>query len=264
MELNPAGDEDRSHLRRLSGRVLGRLNFWTKDKNLEPMSAETCFLPRALIESITYIKANGLQTIGIFRVPGDAQKVDMLQAAYDNGQVNVLHKHDCSVHDVATLLKKSIRNMEEPLLPFAAYKKFLKVARKYERPTKTPFLRHKRSESNINATDRCESSEKDPASVYMASKRARQVCDITLTLPPPQCRTLSMILNLLYMISLLSEDNRMTAQALAVVFAPTLMQTPDNISPQTVLREMPIAIAATKILIENASALPQSLLSTAA
>lgn len=228
------------------------------------------FLPPVLCECILYIKANGLQMPGIFRIPGENNRVKALIAAYEKGQEGILENcPDLTVHDVATLLKSSIRNMPEPLVPFPVYKKFLRAIRRFEEGANNKsmipsfFTRHRRSDTgnssvaSIESTDDSTSpSQQALADEILAARRARVVCDVALTLPPRQCQCLSMVLNLLYIISELSNVNKMTTQALAVVFAPTLMHTPDNVPPETVLRDMPIAIAATKILIENAEALP--------
>ncbi|GBG33435.1 Rho GTPase activating protein, putative [Hondaea fermentalgiana] len=251
------------------------------------------FMPPVICECVLYLKAHGLQTQGIFRIPGENSRVKALAEAYARGQKGLLEENpSVSVHDVATLLKTSIRNLPEPLVPFHVYKKFLRAMRKFEDGGFKPsghsafgasangpghannlatkrtsfFARHLRSDtgssitsvgglSNVTTEGSFASSQTlvdDP----QVARRARVICEVALTLPLRQCQCLSMVLNLLYIVSELAAENKMTTQALAVVFAPTLMHTPDNVPPETVLRDMPIAIAATKVLIENAEALP--------
>jgi len=195
-------------------------------------------LPSVLCDCILYLKEFGLTTTGLFRVPGEASKVKFLQEAYHTNKTGVLQTGEYSVHDVAGLLKLSIRQLEIPLVPFHVYKKIL---REFRKVGEQGWFHRRRGSTGSPG----------------AENLANSVCEVALkNLSDEQIRGLSMILNLLFVVSSLSAVNKMTTQALAIVFAPTLMSVPDDVAPQVVLRDMPIAIAATKILIENASALP--------
>eukprot|EP00511_Aplanochytrium_stocchinoi_P013021 CAMPEP_0204888058 /NCGR_PEP_ID=MMETSP1349-20130617/19258_1 /ASSEMBLY_ACC=CAM_ASM_000710 /TAXON_ID=215587 /ORGANISM="Aplanochytrium stocchinoi, Strain GSBS06" /LENGTH=95 /DNA_ID=CAMNT_0052051203 /DNA_START=1 /DNA_END=285 /DNA_ORIENTATION=+ len=57
---------------------------------------------------------------------------------------------------------------------------------------------------------------------------ARAVLEVALTLPKAQCACLGMLLQFLREVAEKSDKNKMSIQALAVIFAPSLMKTPDN------------------------------------
>ncbi|KAL4617324.1 rho GTPase-activating protein 24 [Arapaima gigas] len=82
---------------------------------LAPMLVEQC---------VDFIRQWGLQEEGLFRLPGQANLVKELQDAFDCGEKP---SFDCNtdVHTVASLLKLYLRELPEPVIPFAKYDDFL-------------------------------------------------------------------------------------------------------------------------------------------
>jgi hypothetical protein len=61
------------------------------------------------------------------------------------------------------------------------------------------------------------------------SERLQKFCEVTHTLPPPNLFLLQHFVAFLRIISLYSDYSKMTPSNLAIVFAPNLMQTSDNL-----------------------------------
>lgn len=62
----------------------------------------------------------GLHEVGIFRLPGQASRIQALKDLYDSGsQEDFASTED--VHTVASLLKLYLRELPQPVVPFVLY-----------------------------------------------------------------------------------------------------------------------------------------------
>ncbi|XP_030197337.1 rho GTPase-activating protein 24 isoform X2 [Gadus morhua] len=82
---------------------------------LAPMLVEQC---------VDFIREQGLQEEGLFRLPGQANLVKELQDAFDCGEKPSFDRNT-DVHTVASLLKLYLRELPEPVVPFSQYDCFL-------------------------------------------------------------------------------------------------------------------------------------------
>ncbi|XP_007902772.1 rho GTPase-activating protein 22-like isoform X1 [Callorhinchus milii] len=87
-------------------------------KRLAPLLVEQC---------VDFIREHGLNEEGLFRMPGQANLVKELQDSFDCGE-KPLFDSDTDVHTVASLLKLYLRELPEPVIPFAKYEDFLSCA----------------------------------------------------------------------------------------------------------------------------------------
>jgi hypothetical protein len=71
----------------------------------------------------------GLEIEGIYRLSGSAMHLQIFRDVFDKGEVPNFPGYNADAHVVAGLLKKFLREMAEPVIPFALYPKFLEVAR---------------------------------------------------------------------------------------------------------------------------------------
>lgn len=185
--------------------------------------------PTLVCDCIAYLRANGMDTEGVYRIPGDSNTVDFLKAEYEkhNGADDT---HDVltnggstmSVHDVATLCKMFFRELPSPLVPHTHYDVLMDAVR----------TEHASKEELIKAT-----------------------VDVVRSLPDPNKSLLGMLLNFLSELSQNSEVNKMTPANLATCFAPSLLRAPDDADPTQALMDMSTAIGALNILIKVADVL---------
>lgn len=92
-----------------------------------------------------YLKANGLETQGIFRIAGNGKRVKELQFVFSSppsygAKFNNWEAY--SVHDVASLLRRFLNNLEEPLVPLKFYNDFRKPIEERPRIIKHMSSRH--------------------------------------------------------------------------------------------------------------------------
>nr|XP_048277184.1 rho GTPase-activating protein 22 isoform X3 [Myodes glareolus] len=85
---------------------------------LAPLLVEQC---------VDFIRERGLGEEGLFRMPGQANLVRDLQDSFDCGE-KPLFDSTTDVHTVASLLKLYLRELPEPVIPFARYEDFLSCA----------------------------------------------------------------------------------------------------------------------------------------
>jgi hypothetical protein len=74
-------------------------------------------IPQVLIWLIDFIRKNGLEAVGIFRLSGDTTEVERIKKLYDEGKRFELDSYN-DVHVISSLLKLFLRNLPEPLLTF--------------------------------------------------------------------------------------------------------------------------------------------------
>ncbi|XP_055577208.1 rho GTPase-activating protein 22 isoform X1 [Falco cherrug] len=84
-------------------------------QRLAPLLVEQC---------VDFIRERGLTEEGLFRLPGQANLVKDLQDSFDCGE-KPLFDSNTDVHTVASLLKLYLRELPEPVIPFAKYEDFL-------------------------------------------------------------------------------------------------------------------------------------------
>ncbi|XP_064000847.1 rho GTPase-activating protein 22 isoform X6 [Pogoniulus pusillus] len=84
-------------------------------QRLAPLLVEQC---------VDFIRERGLREEGLFRMPGQANLVKDLQDSFDCGE-KPLFDSNTDVHTVASLLKLYLRELPEPVIPFAKYEDFL-------------------------------------------------------------------------------------------------------------------------------------------
>ncbi|KAJ3608137.1 hypothetical protein NHX12_025187 [Muraenolepis orangiensis] len=97
---------------RLEDTVLYEKKFGPR---LAPLLVEQC---------VDFLRDRGLDEEGLFRMPGQANLVKELQEAFDCGD-KPLFDSNTDTHTVASLLKLYLRELPEPVVPFAKYDDFL-------------------------------------------------------------------------------------------------------------------------------------------
>ncbi|XP_048195176.1 rho GTPase-activating protein 22 isoform X2 [Perognathus longimembris pacificus] len=158
---------------------------------LAPLLVEQC---------VDFIRERGLTEEGLFRMPGQANLVRDLQDSFDCGE-KPLFDSTTDVHTVASLLKLYLRELPEPVIPFARYEDFLSCAQ---------LLTKDEGEGTLEL--------------------AKQVSN----LPQANYNLLRYICKFLDEVQAHSNINKMSVQNLATVFGPNILR-PQIEDPVTIM-----------------------------
>ncbi|CAL9687925.1 unnamed protein product [Knipowitschia caucasica] len=147
-------------------------------------------VPVLVEQCVSFIREHGLKEEGLFRAPGQTNHVRELQDAFDRGEKPVFDS-TTDVHTVASLLKLYIRELPEPVIPFAKYTQFLSCAQ-------------------IITKDR--------------EMAVVELCKQVKSLPQVNYNLLCYICRFLDEVQSHSNENKMSVQNLATVFGPNVLR----------------------------------------
>ncbi|CAJ0594420.1 unnamed protein product [Cylicocyclus nassatus] len=198
-------------------------------------------VPRIVENCTQYLMAYGLNTVGLFRVAGNAKRCRQLKSTLEKvgGGTAISDElvENTTAHDVATLLKEYFRDLPQSLLPREHYQAYITAAR------------------------------------FSFEERVEVIRLLFSLLGPPNIDTLYVLLKFLHEVSLHCHDqtgaeaeqvvqgNRMDARNLATIFAPSILR-PDHgkLHASLVENEQQIAIVETMIAhVEEVFRIPKEL-----
>lgn len=87
-------------------------------------------VPLALQRMLAEIEARGLQEIGIYRISGSKVTIDALQQAFKTRpaeSIDLQHGEFSDVHVLSNLVKLWLRELPEPVVPFAFYRPMIAI-----------------------------------------------------------------------------------------------------------------------------------------
>ncbi|XP_041518068.1 rho GTPase-activating protein 19 isoform X2 [Microtus oregoni] len=156
--------------------------------------------------SLMSLKRKDLRVEGLFRVPGNSVRQQLLRDALNNGTDIDLDSGEFHSNDVATLLKMFLGELPEPLLTHKHFHVHLKIADLMQ-------FDDKGNKTNIPDKER--------------QIEALQL--LFLILPPANRNLLKLLLDLLYQTAKKQDKNKMSAYNLALMFAPHVLW-PKNVT----------------------------------
>ncbi|NXD25167.1 MYO9A protein, partial [Spelaeornis formosus] len=162
---------------------------------LSRLTSEERTVPLLVEKLINYIEMHGLYTEGIYRKSGSTNKIKELRQGLDTDIDNV-NLDDYNIHVIASVFKQWLRDLPNPLMTFELYEEFLRVMGLQER-----------------------------------KETVRGVYSVIDQLSRTHLSTLERLIFHLVRIALQEETNRMSANALAIVFAPCILRCPDTTDP---------------------------------
>ena len=179
--------------------------------------SDNCEVPRFVQECISVIesKPEYLKTDGVYRQSGNLSVVQKIRLQIDQGNLNCLDTVD-DVHVLTGALKLFFRELKEPLIPWEAVEKLL---------------------SAINLPSK--------------KSRLRTIKEIVGRLPATHFSTLIYLLNHLDKVTQYKEVNRMASPNLAIVFGPTLMWPPAQLTTTNMALNMMQQNMIVEALISN-------------
>ncbi|XP_041082739.1 unconventional myosin-IXAa-like isoform X6 [Polyodon spathula] len=152
-------------------------------------------VPLVVEKLINYIEMHGLYTEGIYRKSGSTNKIKELKLGLDT-DVNSMNLDDYNIHVIASVFKQWLRDLPNPVMTFELYEEFLRAMGLQEK-----------------------------------KEIIRGVYSVIDQLPRTHLNTLERLIFHLVRIAMQEDTNRMSSNALAIVFAPCILRCPDTIDP---------------------------------
>ncbi|SCV06072.1 LANO_0H21484g1_1 [Lachancea nothofagi CBS 11611] len=199
-------------------------------------------IPILVAKCGAFLKSKALQTSGIFRIAGNNKRVKELQyifSAPPSYGTKLSDWDGFTVHDAASLLRRYLNNLEEPLVPLSMYEQFRKPLQ--DRPR---ILKHLAQgmvkDPALDAGEPKATAEVDKEKAQMKAVRhkKRLTRDIRAALKEYEVlfsslssdskQLLIYLLDLLSLFAQQSDVNLMTARNLAAVFQPSIMSHPQH------------------------------------
>lgn len=162
---------------------------------LSRLTSEDRAVPLVVEKLINYIEMHGLYTEGIYRKSGSTNKIKELRQGLDTDAESV-NLDDYNIHVIASVFKQWLRDLPNPLMTFELYEEFLRAMGLQER-----------------------------------KETIRGVYSVIDQLSRTHLSTLERLIFHLVRIALQEDTNRMSANALAIVFAPCILRCPDTTDP---------------------------------
>ena len=190
-------------------------------------------VPLVIVSCGSYLKANALQVEGIFRLAGSNRRIKQLQLIFstppDYGAK--IDWEGYTVHDAASILRRYLGSLNEPLIPFNLYDSFRQLLIE-----KNELLQYFKENDTKNSASLKEALKKDKPKrkliIHQRKQLLKEFAILFEKLPPIQRRVLFYLLDMLAMFNLKSEFNRMPAKNLASIFQPSILFHPkDDMNP---------------------------------
>uniref|UniRef100_A0A3B3TDD5 Myosin IXA n=1 Tax=Paramormyrops kingsleyae TaxID=1676925 RepID=A0A3B3TDD5_9TELE len=172
-------------------------------------------VPLVVEKLINYIEMHGLYTEGIYRKSGSANKIKELKQGLDT-DLNSMNLDEYNIHVIASVLKQWLRDLPNPLMTFELYEEFLRA---------------------MGLQDRKEV--------------IRSIYSVIDQLSRTHLSTLERLIFHLVRVALQEETNRMSANALAIVFAPCILRCPDTIDPLQSVQDISRTTACVELIIDE-------------
>ncbi|XP_034390130.1 unconventional myosin-IXAa-like isoform X2 [Cyclopterus lumpus] len=182
---------------------------------LSRLTSEERTVPQLVEKLINYIEMHGLYTEGIYRKSGSTNKIKELRQGLDT-DVSIVSLDDYNIHVIASVLKQWLRDLPSPLMTFELYEEFLRA---------------------MGQPDRREV--------------IRGVYSVIDQLSRTHLSTLERLIFHLVRIALQEETNRMSSNALAIVFAPCILRCPDTIDPLQSVQDISKTTACVELIINE-------------
>ncbi|KAH3877943.1 N-chimaerin-like isoform X2 [Dreissena polymorpha] len=172
-------------------------------------------IPMVVERCVKEIESRGMTCEGLYRVAGSHDEVEEIRMAFDKDCENtvITSARYEDVNTITSVLKLYFRLLPLPLITFDAYRKIMEAMNREEQKDKLLLMR-----------------------------------EGLAILPPAHYQTLKYLINHLIRVTEKKAKNMMSSENLAIVFAPTLMRSPDT-DPMLNLMSVGAEQTATGILL---------------
>ncbi|XP_064898513.1 unconventional myosin-IXb isoform X8 [Columba livia] len=179
------------------------------------LTSERNSVPVVLEKLLEYVEMHGLYTEGIYRKSGSANRMKELKQLLQADPHSV-KLENYPIHTITGILKQWLRELPDPLMTSAQYNDFLRAV---ELPEKQEQL----------------------CAIYSVLEQ----------LPQANHNTLERLIFHLVKVALIEDVNRMSPNALAIVFAPCLLRCPDTADPLTSMKDVSKTTMCIEMLIKE-------------
>ncbi|NXW55436.1 MYO9B protein, partial [Eurystomus gularis] len=179
------------------------------------LTSERNSVPIVLEKLLEYVEMHGLYTEGIYRKSGSANRMKELKQLLQ-ADPNSVKLENYPIHTITGIIKQWLRELPDPLMTSAQYNDFLRAV---ELPEKQEQL----------------------CAIYRVLEQ----------LPQANHNTLERLIFHLVKVALIEDVNRMSPNALAIVFAPCLLRCPDTSDPLTSMKDVSKTTMCVEMLIKE-------------
>uniref|UniRef100_A0AAQ4R0R1 Rho GTPase-activating protein 29 n=1 Tax=Gasterosteus aculeatus aculeatus TaxID=481459 RepID=A0AAQ4R0R1_GASAC len=170
-------------------------------------------IPFIIRKCTSEIENRALNIKGIYRVNGAKSRVEKLCQAFENGK-DLVELSELYPHDISNVLKLYLRQLPQPLILFRYYNDFIGLAKESQSIIVEELEALRRSPTSVT-----------PAQVSVDLNRILfKIKDLLRQLPPVHYKTLQFLIEHLHRVTEQSEENKMTASNLGIIFGPTLIK----------------------------------------
>ncbi|NXI81073.1 RHG29 protein, partial [Rhipidura dahli] len=169
-------------------------------------------IPFIIKKCTSEIESRALNVKGIYRVNGAKSRVEKLCQAFENGK-DLVELSELYAHDISNVLKLYLRQLPEPLILFRLYNEFIGLA--------------KESQNANEELDAKQASPKAKTRQSLCIELNRiiiKIKDLLKQLPVPNYNTLQYLIGHLHRVTEQSDENKMSASNLGIIFGPTLIR----------------------------------------
>ncbi|XP_050842145.1 unconventional myosin-IXb isoform X3 [Serinus canaria] len=183
--------------------------------SVSALTSERNSVPVVMEKLLEYVEMHGLYTEGIYRKSGSANRMKELKQLLQEDP-NSVKLENFPIHTITGILKQWLRELPDPLMTSAQYNDFLRAV---ELPEKQEQL----------------------CAIYSVLEQ----------LPQANHNTLERLIFHLVKVALIEDVNRMSPNALAIVFAPCLLRCPDTSDPLTSMKDVSKTTMCVEMLIKE-------------
>ncbi|ETE72732.1 Rho GTPase-activating protein 29, partial [Ophiophagus hannah] len=168
-------------------------------------------IPFIIRKCTSEIESRALNVKGIYRVNGAKSRVEKLCQSFENGK-DLVELSELNAHDISNVLKLFLRQLPEPLILSRFYNEFIGLAKESQNINEE--LDRKQMRPKLN---------KQPVCIEL-NRIILKIKDLLKLLPTANRNTLQFLLAHLCRVSEQSDENKMSACNLGIIFGPTLIR----------------------------------------
>ncbi|NWI95454.1 RHG29 protein, partial [Pitta sordida] len=169
-------------------------------------------IPFIIKKCTSEIESRALNVKGIYRVNGAKSRVEKLCQAFENGK-DLVELSELYAHDISNVLKLYLRQLPEPLILFRLYNEFIGLGKESQHINE-----------DLDAKQASPKSKKRHSVCIELNRIIIKIKDLLKQLPVPNYNTLQYLIGHLHRVTEQSDENKMSASNLGIIFGPTLIR----------------------------------------